>query len=256
MDLSAFLPDALPLWAGIAAVIAAFAAAALTAAFGIGGGLALLAIMSVIFPAPAVVPVHGVAQLGSNLGRFFLQLRSTVWPIVLWFSLGGLIGAAIGGRAAVELPVWALRVGVAGFILFTVWGPKLKSAAPGPTTFFTTGAIASFLTMFFGATGPIAATMLSAVGLDRLRLVATHAACMVAQHGLKILIFGALGFAYGEWVWLIAAMLIFGFAGTWLGTRYLRKMPEAIFRRGFRYVLTIIAAYLLVAAALEVIPAG
>ncbi len=254
MEIAQFLPEGVPVWAAVVSVIAAFLASALTAAFGIGGGLALLAVMSVVFPAPAVVPVHGVAQLGSNAGRFILQMKDTIWPIVFWFAGGGVLGALLGGRLAVELPVWALRAGVAFFIFYAIWGPRPKSFSPGPVTFFSTGAIGAFLTMFFGATGPIAATMLSATKITRLNMVATLASCMVAQHGLKILVFGALGFAYGPWVWLIIAILAFGFLGTYLGTHYLRRMPEQLFQRGFRYVLTIIATYLLIAAATEVIP--
>lgn len=249
--INSFLPDGLPLWAAFAAIFASFLTAALTAAFGLGGGLALLAVMSAVFPAPAVVPIHGVAQLGSNAGRFFLQRKDVVWPIVLWFTAGGILGAGLGGRIAVELPVWALRAGVGVFILVTVWGPRPKSLSPGVTTFFSTGAIAAFLTMFFGATGPIAATMLAAARLGRLNLVATHAACMSAQHGLKIVAFGLLGFAFGPWTLIIAALLAAGFAGTALGTRFLRRMPEKTFTRGFRYILTVIAVYLLAAAALD-----
>ena len=248
MEIAQFLPAAVPAWAAILAVATAFLSAALTAAFGLGGGLALLAVMSAVFPASAVIPVHGVAQLGSNTGRFFLQLKDTVWPIVLWFSVGSVIGAMLGGRLAIEMPVWVLRGGVAFFILFTVWGPKPAGFSPGAVSFFSTGVVGSFLTMFFGATGPIAATMLSATKLDRLHTVATHAACMVFQHGMKILVFGVLGFAYAAWAWLIGAILIFGFAGTYLGTRFLRRMPEATFRRGFKIVLTAISLYLLIAA--------
>ena len=193
MEIAQFLPAAVPAWAAILAVATAFLSAALTAAFGLGGGLALLAVMSAVFPASAVIPVHGVAQLGSNTGRFFLQLKDTVWPIVLWFSVGSVIGAMLGGRLAIEMPVWVLRGGVAFFILFTVWGPKPAGFSPGAVSFFSTGVVGSFLTMFFGATGPIAATMLSATKLDRLHTVATHAACMVFQHGMKILVFGVLG---------------------------------------------------------------
>lgn len=247
----ALLPEGLPLWAAFAAVFASFFTSALTAAFGLGGGLALLALMSVVFPPSAVIPVHGVAQAGSNAGRFYLQRRDVVWPIVLVFSAGGLIGAALGGRLAVEAPVWLLRGGVAFFILFSVWGPKLKKFAPGPMTFFTTGVAASFLTMFFGATGPIAATMLSAAKLERLNLVATHAACMVFQHTFKIVAFGLLGFAFGQWAFVIVAILASGFAGTATGTKFLRSMPEETFRSGFKYILTAIAIYLMIAAALE-----
>jgi len=252
MDIAAsFLPDSLPLWAGLLAIFASFFTAALTAAFGLGGGLALLAVMSAVFPAAAVVPIHGVAQLGSNAGRFYLQRKDVVWPIVLWFSAGGIIGAALGGRIAMGLPVWALRAGVGLFILYTIWGPRPKGFSPGLRTFFATGVVGSFLTMFFGATGPIAATMLSAARLNRLSLVATHAAAMTVQHGMKIAIFGLLGFAFGEWAFVIAAILLSGFAGTTIGTRYLRRMPEATFRGGFKTVLTLIAAWLLIAAAVD-----
>lgn len=247
----ALLPESLPAWAAVAAVAASFFTAALTAAFGLGGGLALLALMSVIFPPSAVIPVHGVAQAGSNAGRLFLQRKDVIWPIVLVFSAGGILGAGLGGRLAVEAPVWLLRGGVGFFILFSVWGPGFNKFAPGKLTFFSTGVIASFLTMFFGATGPIAATMLSAAKLERLNLVATHAACMVFQHMFKIIAFGLLGFAFAQWAVVIAAILLSGFAGTYAGTHFLRNMPEATFKSGFKYILTAIAVYLLIAAALE-----
>ncbi|WP_411816898.1 sulfite exporter TauE/SafE family protein [Hyphococcus sp. DH-69] len=242
--IAALMPDGVPLWAAAAAIFASFFTSALTAAFGLGGGLALLAIMSSVFPATAVIPIHGVAQAGSNAGRFYLQRKEVVWPIVLWFSAGGVLGAVLGGRLALEMPVWLLRGGVACFILYTVWGPRPASFAPGPKTFFTTGAIAAFLTMFFGATGPIAATMIGAANLDRLKTVSTHAAAMVLQHLMKIVTFGLLGFAFADWLWVILAILLAGFAGAYAGTHFLRRMPESIFRRGFKTILTLIALYL------------
>jgi len=252
MDFSPFLPEALPAWAAASVIVAAFFTSALTAAFGLGGGLALLAVMSAFLPAPAVIPVHGVAQIGSNASRFYLQRTDAVWPIVLWFGAGGIIGAGLGGRLAIETPVWALRGGVAAFILFALWGPRPKSFSPGVKTFFLTGAVGSFLSMFFGATGPIAATMLSATRLGRLNIVATHAACMVAQHGLKIVAFGVLGFAYGQWAAFIIATVLSGFLGAVVGTRFLRTMREQTFRRAFSIILTAVALYLLAAAAADV----
>lgn len=245
------LPEGLALWKAFAVIFASFFTAALTAAYGLGGGLALLGLMSAVLPAPSVIPVHGVAQFGANASRLFLQRKDVVWSIVMWFAAGGLIGAALGGRIAVELPVWALRAAVACFILYTIWGRLPKSMTPGPRTFFATGAVGAFLTMFFGATGPIAATMLSTTKLGRLNIVSTHAACMTAQHGLKSLTFGVLGFAYAEWTFVIAGILISGFAGSAAGTRFLRNMGEADFSRGFKFLLTAIAIYLLVVAALD-----
>lgn len=254
--LTNFLPEAVPVWAAGLVVLASFFTAAITAAFGLGGGLALLAVMSAVFPAAAVVPVHGAAQAGANAGRFYFQRKDVVWSIVLWFSLGSLIGAAIGGRLAVETPVWLLRGGVGAFVIWTLWGPKPKRFAPGKATYFTVGVVSGFLTMFFSATGPIVAAMLSATALGRLNIVATHAAAMVIQHLMKIAAFGLLGFAYGAWALLLAAILISGFAGTYVGTHYLRAMPEATFHKGFRAILSVIAAYLIAAALADLLKTG
>ncbi|HXI86605.1 MAG TPA: sulfite exporter TauE/SafE family protein, partial [Parvularculaceae bacterium] len=246
--LAVLTPDGVAPIAAALVVLAAFFTAALTAAFGLGGGLALLAVMSALFPAGAVIPVHGVAQLGANSSRFVFQRRNVVWTVALWFVLGGLIGTAIGARLYIGLPAPILKAAVGAFVLYTVWGPKPKGFAPGRKTFFTTGAVAAFLTMFFGATGPIAASMLGATKLDRLQIVATHAACMVAQHAMKTIAFGFLGFAYAAWGPLIFLVVFSGFLGSWAGTRLLRAMPEKQFRAGFRAVLTFFGVYLLAVA--------
>lgn len=257
MDFVALLaPEGVPLWAIILVIFASYFTAALTATFGLGGGLALLAVMSALLPPAAVVPVHGVAQLGSNFSRFALQRKDVDWTIVGWFSLGAALGAFLGAQVYVALPEALLKAAVGAFVLFTVWGPKLKAYAPGPRTFFATGAVGSFLTMFFGATGPIAATMLSTTTLRRLAVVATHAACMVVQHGLKSLAFGALGFAFHDWAIATALVVAAGFLGSWSGVAALRRMPEEAFRRGFKTVLTLVALYLLMTAAADALRTG
>jgi uncharacterized membrane protein YfcA len=244
------LPEGVPPLAAALVIGASFFTSALTASFGLGGGLALLAAMSAAFPPAAVIPVHGVAQLGSNAGRFLLQRRYVAWSIVAPFVAGAAIGSAIGARIFVALPTALLQGAVGVFVLASVWGPKPRGFAPGPRAFFATGAISSVLSMFFGATGPIAAAMLSNTGLERMPTVATHAAVMVFQHALKTVAFGIVGFAFADWALLLLAIVAAGFAGTTLGVKALQKMPEAMFRRGFRYVLTFFGVYLVVTAAL------
>ena len=50
--------------------------------------------------------------------------------------------------------------------------------------------------------------------------MATHAAAMVAQHGLKIVAFGLAGFAFGQWLPMVVAMIVTGYLGTRYGTRW------------------------------------
>jgi uncharacterized protein len=79
-------------------------------------------------------------------------------------------------------------------------------------------------------------------------VVATHATLMVIQHGLKLIAFGILGFSFAAYVPLLAGLLIFGFAGTWVGKHTLAKLPEKVFRIGLKVVLSLIAVRLLYGA--------
>ena len=65
----------------------------ITAAFGAGGGLLLLVVMASIMPMSAVIPVHGLVQLGSNANRMLLTLKHIDLSMLIYFSVGGIVGA-------------------------------------------------------------------------------------------------------------------------------------------------------------------
>ena len=227
------------------AILVAFSAVTsfLTAAVGIGGGVALLAVMAVLMPAQALIPVHGVVQLGSNAGRTLIMLRDVKTAVLLPFLAGSVVGAAIGGLTVVQLPPAVLKIGLAAFILWSAWGRPI--AAAGRFAILLTGAFSSFLTMFFGATGTFISAMVKTLRLGRLEHVATHSACMVAQHLIKVAAFGLLGFAYGPYLPLIVAMVASGFLGTVIGKRVLVTMQDRNFHRVLSVVLTLLALRLL-----------
>lgn len=237
------VPADVGLAASLVLVAVSAATSFLTAAAGIGGGIVLIAVMAVLVPAAVLIPVHGVVQIGSNAGRTAVMLRSVQWRVILLFSLGSLVGAALGGMTAVRLPPAVLNIGLAGFILWSVWGPVM--APPGRFKVVASGAFSSFLTMFFGATGPFVAAMIKTMKFGRLEHVATHAACMVAQHGIKVFAFGLLGFNYAPYAALIVAMIVSGFLGTLLGRHVLLKMKEEVFQRVIAVVLSVLALRLL-----------
>ncbi|MEX2453165.1 MAG: hypothetical protein WD470_00585, partial [Rhodospirillaceae bacterium] len=152
-----------------------------------------------------------------------------------------------------SLPRYALQAIIGVFVLYAVWGPQIRATRPSHLTFGIVGALASFATMFAGATGPLIAPFVKASAGDRLGVVSTHAAFMSWQHGVKILTFGFLGFAFGPYLALMIAMILFGVAGTWSGRSILNWMPEKAFRTGFNIVLTILAVRLLYSSAVSVL---
>jgi uncharacterized membrane protein YfcA len=60
--------------------------------------------------------------------------------------------------------------------------------------------------------------------------------------------FGAVGFAFGPYLPLLAGLLACGFAGTYAGRHLLDRLPERAFRIGLKTILTAIALRLLYSA--------
>ena len=80
--------------------------------------------------------------------------------------------------------------------------------------------ITTFLTMFVGGTGPFVAAFISPDRFGKEETVASHASCMTMQHGLKVIVFGLFGFAFGPWLPLLASAGLVGLVATlalWLG---------------------------------------
>lgn len=219
-----------------------FLSSLITVTFGIGGGAIMLAVMAVLLPAAAIIPVHGLVQLGSNAGRLAIMFRHVHRAVVPAFVGGAIVGVVAGGSMVVQLPAGAIQLGVGLFILWSVFftppGFMRDSAA-------ITGVFSSFLTMFFGGTGPFVATYIKAQKLDRMRHVATHAALMTIQHLLKIVVFGFLGFAFAQWVGFVALLIAAGFAGTVVGRQLLVKIDEKRFLLLLNIVLSLLALRLI-----------
>lgn len=241
MSISALVPPETTAFFAAILVFSSFFTSALSAALGLGGGVAMLAIMGLGLPVASLLPVHGIVQIGSNFGRAMIQKRFITWPLIGWFFAGSAIGVAIGGPLALVIPDLAGKIALALFILWSVHGRKPRPGRMGRVAFVGGGVLTSVATMIVGATGPLVAALLAARGLTLQPLIATHAACMVVQHGLKILVFGLLGFAYAAWMPLLVAMIASGVAGSWLGTQILDNLPEHIFRLAFKTVLTLIS---------------
>jgi uncharacterized membrane protein YfcA len=239
------LPQGLSVGWAIALVAAAFFTAGISAAFGLGGGVAMLAIMLAVLPPAIVLPIHGIVQAGSNAGRA-VSLRTEIRRTILgWFAIGTAIGIVAASLVLVALPAATLQWILGLFILWSVWGPKPKGRRVPDAGFLAVGAVASFCTMFVGATGPMVAAFWDVKRMGRLAVVATHAGCMLVQHLAKVVAFGVLGFAFAEWAALMVAMLVAGQAGTMVGAEVLKAMPERVFAIAFKAVLTLLALRLL-----------
>ncbi|MEZ5660972.1 MAG: sulfite exporter TauE/SafE family protein [Burkholderiaceae bacterium] len=233
--IEAWLPAAVSPLVATGLIILSALTSMFTATFGIGGGVALITVLLTILPPTVVLPLHGIVQAGSNAGRAVAMARDVHWKITGWFAGGAVLGVAAATMVFVSLPTRLLVVVLALFILWSLWAPRFKASALPVPGYAGVGAVASFLTLFLGATGPLVAAFWDPARLGRHGVVATHGAVMTVQHTLKVIAFGYLGFAFSEWLMLIAAMVASGFVGTLVGKWLLGRLPEAAFARIYKW---------------------
>lgn len=234
------LPAGLGTVTVLALVALSFLTSLITATFSLGGGSLLISAMALVFPPAVVVPVHGCIQLGSNAGRALVQRQHIQWQFILWLALGAALGSVLGGGFANLLPEKWFTAAIGGFVLVTTWLPAPKAIATSPALQFAGGAVVSALGMVVGAAGPLVAAFMRGIP-DRRQLVATHAMLMTFQHVFKVAVFVAMGFAFRQYLLLMLLMVASGFAGTATGSRLLTRVPEQVFRLGFRILLSLVA---------------
>ena len=245
-ELVSLLPPAMPLLDAGLLVTASLVTSFISAAFGIGGGFTLIALLALLLPPAALIPVHGIVQLGSNAGRVGIMLKQVVWRPVMPFVIGTVTGAGLGAMVVVQLPPWAVQLALGVFIIWAVFA-KLPPIQQRYILFG--GVVSSFLTMFFGATGNFIAAMVKSMNLDPVPHVATHSLMMTFQHLVKVSIFGLIGFQFGPYMILIFGMVISGFIGTVIGSRFLTKAGGRYFKPVLNTILFLAAARLIWAGA-------
>ena len=202
----------------------------------------MVAVLGVLLPPAVLIPVHGAVQFGSNCGRAAMLLPHIKRSVVPPFLLGSLAGAALGAAAFVQLPPGFIQIGIGAFVLWSVFG-TIPALGHGHVTI--SGIVSTFLTMFFGATGPFVAAMVKSLKLDPVDHVATHAALMTIQHFVKVVAFGILGFAFGAYLPLVVAMILSGLIGTYAGKHLLVRAGKAYFKPILNLILILLAIQLI-----------
>lgn len=240
------VPADLSIWAMLALIATACFTSAMTAALGIGGGVLLLAIMSMLLPVAAIIPLHGLVQLGSNANRAMFTAAHINWKVVAWFAPGVVFGAILASLLLVELPPAFLQLSIAGFILLLCWGPAIPAVATGALGTFIAALLTTFISHFVGASGPLVAAFIKRQQQDqRQATVATFAATMTLQHAPKTLVYTAAGFVFYEWLGLALLMILAGVVGTKLGLGVLEKTSDQRFGKIFNWLLTLLALRLI-----------
>jgi uncharacterized protein len=196
-----------------------------------------------------VIPVHTIVMLGTGISRTVIMWRFVMRGTVLPFIGGSAVGAVTGAKVFVALPISWLQAILGAFILLVTWMPQLGRIGAQRGRFAVLGFGAVFLGVFVSATGTLLAPFIASAAPDRYSLAATMGALMTITHIAKLIAFGFIGFAIGSFVPLMAAMIVAGALGNWIGELALHRTTERRFRLVFQLILTLLGLRLLWSAA-------
>jgi uncharacterized membrane protein YfcA len=215
----------------LAAVVAAFAFAVLSAVGGPGGGVLMLGVFTGLFGLRVAVPMLALTQLASNGARTWLNRRELRWPLIGWFAVGAVPLAVAGGLLLAHAPLGPLKRLLGVFLIGVVaWrriGPRPRR--PGPRVFVGVGAASGLGSALLGAVGPLTAPFFLAQGLTRAAYVGTEAASSLAVHLAKVTAYG-IGDLLTDRVLLYGAVLTPAIlAGAWVGRMIVGRIRDGAF---------------------------
>lgn len=229
-----YLPDNVSLAGAFVLIVINLLCAFISTALSLGGGLLMLVSLSFFVPPAALVPVHGIIQLGSNFARIFVSLKDLDIKIILPFMGGTLIGSYFGANIVDILSPAIGQIGVGLFIMYSLFGkfPKL-----GKKYIFFGGVASSTMSVIFGASGPLVATLIKNMNFNPLKHVATHGSMMTFQHLFKSFAYFFIGFSFQQYLPLVTVMILVGFLGTYLGKLVLISKGQSYFKKILSIIL-------------------
>jgi uncharacterized protein len=215
---------------------AALVTSAISAVFGMAGGMILMGIYAATLPVQAAMILHGVSQLFANGFRAFLLRRHIFGAGLIWYALGAAVSLAAFTVLAVvvERPIVFLLLGGIPLALSAL-PRRLAPRFDSPLAATCCGVLVTVANLLAGVSGPLLDVFFVRAELDRFAVIATKAFTQTASHAIKILYFGALvpGSTDGLElpVWIYPLLIGCAFVGTRVGGRILESMGEAGFRR-------------------------
>lgn len=222
-----------------------FLTSTITAVVGIGGGMMLIAIMPSFLPLNALIPVHGLTQISSNLSRAVFGYKDVQYKVIPKFLIGSFIGIGIFAGILNLISLEYVPLFIGAYILLSLWSTKFNEKIKKYENYFLAGFFQTGLSMVVGATGSLTMTLLLKDFKNKDKVVATSAALMSITHILKVFVFTYFGFVFFDYIEIIIAMIIGSIAGSWTGTKLRDKIDAKKF--------TIILKVLLTALAIKVI---
>lgn len=231
-------------------LLIAFITSTIAGVVGIGGGMMLIAILPSFLPLNALIPVHGLTQMSSNISRAFFGYKEVQYQVIPKFLVGSFLGIALFASilSFISLEYVPLFIGV--YILLSLWSEKFNEKIKRYESYFLAGFFQTGLSIVVGATGPLTMTLLLKDFKDKDKVVATGAALMSITHILKVFVFIYFGFVFFDYIGVLIFMIIGAVLGSFVGTKLRNRIDGKKFELILKLLLSLLAIKLIISLVL------
>jgi uncharacterized protein len=230
----------------VALCILTCATSALSAATGLGGGSILVIVLAYFFPSHALIQLHAVIQVTSNVSRLSASYYEIPWQRLKLLGIGSLTGVFACITTGDILSSTVLEVLLPFAIIFLTWSKELQRTSPYtlPNLDYwwrdiLLGFLASCSSTFFGVSGPLLSACL-VHSLPRDELVLSVAVINMSIHLLKIIGFLFFGFPLLDWIGTLFPLCSAAVVGSYIGTSIRHWLNQARFQLSIKIVITIL----------------
>jgi uncharacterized membrane protein YfcA len=215
---------------------------------GLGGGMILIAVLPSFLPLNALIPVHGLTQMSSNLSRAVFGYKDVKFEVIPKFLLGSIVGISFFASILYIISLEYMPLFIGTYILLSLWSKKFNEKLRKYENYYLLGFFQTGLSIVVGATGPLTMTLLLKDYEDKDIVVATAAALMSITHILKVFAFMIFGFVFFNYIGILVAMIIGAIAGSWTGTKLRNVIDGKKFIKVLKVLLSLLAIKVIISA--------
>lgn len=242
--------------------LSAFLAAALTLLSGFGLGTLLMPVVALFFPVEVAVSMTALVHLANNLFKVALMGARADRGVVLRFGIPAVLAAFVGamalgwlthlpplleytllGRELAVMPV-KLTVGllIVGFVAMEL-SPKMAALRFDARLLPVGGCVSGFFGGLSGNQGAFRSLFLLKAGLSKEQFIATGVVLAVIVDLARMPVYGIEFFKSGHQVdiRLVAVASLSAFAGSFLGSRLLKKLTIRALQKVIAILLILVA---------------
>ena len=224
--------------------VVAFVAAAVASVAGFGTATMTIPFLAWIIGFKQAIILIAFFHGFSNLFKMITLRQAVNVRLMLLYGIPTVITAIVGAYLLEVVAPKGIGLGVGIFlILFAIYSlvSRGKTMPERNYLLVTGGLLSGFTAGLIGLGGAIRGAFLISTKIKKEVYVATSAAIALCTDIARVTTYVARGSLESQYYWYIPVLFVIGFAGTRIGVKLLRRLPELIVRRVVLVVLVLVS---------------